>query len=62
MYETAIAVNGLGLLQHATFRVLQCLRVAEKLWEDVSMDFVLGLPECDGCDAIWVVVDPLSTV
>jgi len=27
---------------------------------DISIDFVLGLPECEGCDAIWVVVDWLS--
>jgi len=24
------------------------------------MDFVLGLPKCEGFDAIWVVVDQLS--
>lgn len=26
------------------------------------MDCVVGLPECEGFDAIWVVVDRLSTM
>jgi hypothetical protein len=34
--------------------------VPEKPWEDISMDFVVGLPECEGFDAVWVVVDQLS--
>jgi len=43
--------------RHSTFGVLQPLPVPDKLWEDISMDFVVGLPECEGFDAIWVVVD-----
>jgi len=46
--------------RHASFRVLRPLSVPEKPWEDISMDFVTGLPECGGYDAIWVVVDRLS--
>jgi transposase InsO family protein len=34
--------------------------VPEKPWEDISMDFVVGLPECEAFDALWVVVDRLS--
>jgi hypothetical protein len=33
--------------------------VSEKPWEDIWIDFVVGLPECEGFDAVWVVVDSL---
>jgi len=46
--------------QHSTFGVLPPLPVVEKPWEDTAMDFMVGLPECEGFDAIWVVVERLS--
>jgi len=46
--------------RHATFGVLLPLSVPEKPWEDISMDFVVGLHECEGFDAVWVVVDRRS--
>jgi hypothetical protein len=45
---------------HASFGVLLPLPGPKKPWEDISMDFVTGLPECEWVDAIWVVVDRLS--
>jgi hypothetical protein len=42
------------------FGVLHPLPVPEKAWEDIWIDFMLGLTECEGFDAIWVVVDRLS--
>jgi transposase InsO family protein len=42
------------------FGVFQPLPVPEKPWKDISMDFVVELPECEGFDAVWVVVDRLS--
>ena len=47
-------------LRYPTFGVLRPLPVPGEAWEDNSMDFVVGLPECEGIDAIWVVVDRLS--
>jgi len=46
--------------RHSTCGDLRQLPVPEKPWEDISMHFVVGLPECEGFDAIWVVVDRLS--
>jgi hypothetical protein len=45
---------------HATFGVLRPLPLPVKPWEDISMDFVVRLPECKGFDADWVEVDRLS--
>jgi len=45
---------------HSTCGVLQPLPVPDEPWEDISMDLVVGSPECEGFDAIWVVVDRLS--
>jgi len=42
--------------RHSTFGVLQSLPVTDKPWEDISMDFVVGLPACEGFDALWVAV------
>jgi transposase InsO family protein len=46
--------------RHAPFGVLRPLPIPERPWQDISMDFITGLPWSDGCDAIWVVVDRLT--
>jgi hypothetical protein len=43
--------------------LLQPLKVAEWKWEEIGMDFIVGLPQTrDGYDSIWVIVDRLTKV
>jgi len=43
--------------------LLQPLKVPEWKWEEISIDFIMGLPRTrDGYDSIWVIVDHLTKV
>jgi transposase InsO family protein len=46
--------------RHTPYGILNPLPVPEHLWQDISMDFVTGLPISDGHDVIWVVIDQLT--
>jgi hypothetical protein len=42
---------------------LQQLQVPEWKWEEIAMDFIVGLPRTQsGYDSIWVIVDRLTKV
>jgi len=45
--------------RHCMLGVLHPLPIPKQLWEDSCMDFAVGLPEFEGFDAIWLVVDRL---
>ena len=49
-----------GTSRYAMFGVLRPLPDPEKPWEDISMNFAVGLPQCEWFDAVWVVVNILS--
>jgi hypothetical protein len=43
--------------------LLQPLKIAERKWEEIGMNFIVGLPRTQaGYDSIWVIVDHLTKV
>jgi len=46
--------------RHAPFGDLRPLVIPQQPWQDISMDFVMGLPRSKDQYAIWVVVDRLT--
>ena len=58
--RNCLSCQSLWCSHHSTFGVLWPFPAPDTLWEDMLMDLLVELPECEGFDAIWVVVDRLS--
>ena len=43
-----------------TLGILQLLAIPSQRWEEVSMDFITGLPKSEGKSVIMVIVDRLT--
>ena len=46
--------------RHAPAGLLQPLELHYTPWQSVAMDFITDLPVSNGCDSIWVMVDPFT--
>ena len=46
--------------RHKKYGQLDPLDIPNRPWDDISMDFIVGLPESSGHTKIWVVVDRFS--
>jgi hypothetical protein len=50
-------------IQQRATRLLQPLQIPQWKWEEISIDFIIGLPTTQsGYDSIWVIVDHFSKV
>jgi hypothetical protein len=46
--------------RHKKYGLLQPLEIPYRPWDCISMDFIVALPESEGYDKIWVIVDRLT--
>lgn len=46
--------------RHKKYGLLQPLEIPFRPWDCISMDFIVALPESEGYDKIWVIVDRLT--
>lgn len=59
-------VAACGVCQRSKYEIkflaglLQPLPISTRVWEDISLDFIIGLPRACGVDCVLVVVDRLT--
>jgi hypothetical protein len=55
--------NRVKAIHMKTAGPLQSLSIPTWKWEDISMDFIVGLPRTTkGYDSIWVIIDRLTKI
>jgi hypothetical protein len=47
-------------IRHAPFGLLKPLQLPTRPWDSISMDFITGLPEAEGSNTLWVIIDRLT--
>jgi hypothetical protein len=45
---------------HAPFRLLKLLQLPTRPWDSISIDFITRLPEVEGSNTLWVIMDQLT--
>ncbi|KAK2441152.1 hypothetical protein QL285_012481 [Trifolium repens] len=58
--KTCAICQQMKAANHTPYGLLQPLPVPDRVWEDISMDFIVGLPSFQSHTTIFVVVDRLS--
>ena len=48
--------------RHAPYGTLKLLPIPDWLWEDITVDFVSGLPDCEEFNAIMILADRLGKI
>jgi hypothetical protein len=46
--------------RHKSYELLQLLQLAYMPWSSIAMDFITDLPRSDGCNQLWVIIDPFT--
>ena len=48
------------VIRHNKYALLEPIDVPMRLWNSISMDFIVGSPKSEGYTKMWVIVDRFS--